>query len=117
MVAPQSVKTIGGVGSSNFWFDTTGFGRFPAYTRRSNPLYYDNLRGPSFSNVDAVLSKKFDVHERIKPEFRLEAYNAFNKLNWANPTVSITASDFGRTNAPVAGNFGRQLRYAFRVEF
>jgi len=117
MVAPESVKTIGGVGSSNFWFDTTGFGRLPAYTRRSNPLYYDNLRGPSFSNVDAVLSKKFDVHERIKPEFRLEAYNAFNKLNWANPTVSITASDFGRTNAPVAGNFGRQLRYAFRVEF
>jgi hypothetical protein len=117
MVAPPSVKKIGGVGAGSYWFDVTGFGRLPAYTRRSNPLYYDDLRGPSFSNLDAVLSKKFDIHERIKPEFRLEAYNAFNVINWANPTVSITASDFGRTNAPVAGNFGRQLRYALRVEF
>ena len=117
MVAPESVNQIGGTGIGNYWFDVTGFGRLPAYTRRSNPLYYDNLRGPSFTNVDAVLTKRFNVHEKITPEFRLEAYNAFNKLNWANPNVSITASDFGRTNAPVAGNFGRQLRYALRVEF
>ncbi len=117
MVAPPSVKKIGGVGAANLWFDTTGFGRLPAYTRRSNPLYYDDLRGPGFSNLDAVLSKKFTIRERFKPEFRLEAYNAFNKLNWANPTVSITASDFGRTNAPAAGNYGRQLRYALRLEF
>jgi hypothetical protein len=82
-----------------------------------NPRYYDNLRGPTFHNVDAVLTKRFNIHERVKPEFRLEAYNAFNTLNWANPQVSITASDFGKTNAPAAGNFGRQLRYAVRVEF
>ncbi len=117
MVAPGDVKTLGGTGAGNLWFDTTGFGRLPAFTRRSNPLYYDNLRGPTFHNVDAVLSKKFRFHERFVPEFRLEAYNALNKLNWANPNVSITSSDFGRTNAPVAGNLGRQLRYALRFEF
>lgn len=57
------------------------------------------------------------VHERFTPEFRLESYNPMNQINWANPNVSITASDFGRTNAPVAGNVGRQLRCAVRVEF
>lgn len=117
MVAPGDVKTLGGTGAGNLWFDTTGFGRLPAFTRRSNPLYYDNLRGPTFHNVDAVLSKKFRFHERFVREFRLEAYNALNKLNWANPNVSITSSDFGRTNAPVAGNLGRQFRYALRFEF
>lgn len=117
MAAPQSARQVGETGASKYWFDVTGFGRLAAYTRRSNPMYYDDLRGPTFHNVDAVLSKRFTVLERLKPEFRLEAYNAFNKLNWANPTVSITASDFGRTNAPVGGNVGRQLRYAIRVEF
>lgn len=117
MIAPASVKRLGGTGAGSYWFDISGFGRLPAYTRRSNPLYYEDLRGPSFSNLDAVLSKRFNLHERIAPEIRLEAYNALNVINWANPTVSITASDFGRTNAPVAGNFGRQLRYALRVEF
>lgn len=117
MVAPQSAKQLGGTGASQFWFDTTGFGRLPAFTRRANPLYYDNLRGPSFSNLDAVLSKRFAVHERFRPEFRLEAYNAFNVVNWANPVTNVAASDFGRTNALVGGNAGRQLRYALRVEF
>ncbi|MFN0103148.1 MAG: carboxypeptidase regulatory-like domain-containing protein, partial [Bryobacteraceae bacterium] len=110
MVAPQEVKQLGGTGTSDRWFDITGFSRLPAFTRRANPLYYDSLRGPVFNNVDAVLSKKFSIHERIKPEFRLEAYNALNRLNWANPNTNITASDFGRTNAAVAGNLGRQLR-------
>ncbi len=117
MVAPASVKKLGGTGANNYWFDVTGFARLPAYTRRSNPLYYDDLRGPSFSNVDAVLSKRFAVHERVRPEVRLEAYNALNVINWANPTVSITASNFGRTNALAGGNAGRQLRYALRLEF
>jgi hypothetical protein len=117
MVAPSSVTKIGGVGAGNYWFDVTGFNRLPAYTRRSNPLYYENLRGPGFSNLDAVLAKKFNVHERLKPEFRLEAYNALNGINWANPTVSITASDFGRTNSLAPGTAGRQLRYALRLEF
>ena len=77
----------------------------------------DNLHGPVFSNVAAVLSKKFMIHENIKAEFRLEAYNAINGWNWANPQLSITASDFGRTNAGAAGQAGRRLQYVFRVEF
>ncbi|NWG13740.1 MAG: hypothetical protein HXY20_09415, partial [Acidobacteria bacterium] len=117
MVAPQSVKKIGGVGSKQYWFDTTGFTTLPAYTRRSNPLYYDDLRGPSYSNLDAVLSKKFNIRENLRLEFRLEAYNALNGWNWANPTLTITASDFGRTNSPAAGQLGRRLQYMFRLEF
>lgn len=111
MTAPASGKQLGETGSGKYGFDITGLGRLPAYTRRSNPLYYEKLRGPAFSNVDAVLTKKFAIHEKIRPEFRLEAYNAFNKLNWANPTVSITASDFGRTNAPAAGLRFRSLSW------
>jgi hypothetical protein len=38
-------------------------------------------------------------------------------MNWANPNVSVSASDFGRTNAIAPGYAGRRLQYALRLEF
>jgi len=117
MTAPTSVTKLGGVGKGAYWFDVTQFSTLPAYTRRTNPNYYDNLRGPTYSNLDAVLSKRITIHENMKFECRLEAYNALNGWNWANPTLTITSSDFGRTNSPAAGYAGRRLQYVFRLEF
>ena len=45
MVAPESVTKVGETGADKYWFDVTGFARQPAYTRRSNPWYYDGLDG------------------------------------------------------------------------
>ncbi len=64
-----------------------------------------------------MLSKRVRLPRNMTAELRLEAYNALNQIVWANPTVSITASDFGRTNALAAGFFGRRLQYALRLEF
>jgi hypothetical protein len=115
MVAPESVRKIGDVGRNGFWFDTTGFSRLPAFTRRSNPLQYDNLTGPSFKNLDATLSKSFTLPRDSQLEFRLEAYNAFNQLIWANPNTNIASSDFGKTI--FGANSGRRLQYAVRFQF
>ena len=38
-------------------------------------------------------------------------------MNWANPTLTVTASDFGKTNAQAVGYYGRQLQYSARIEF
>jgi hypothetical protein len=117
MTAPASVKQVGGVGKNGYWFDTTGFASLPSYTRRANPYQYDNLFGPPYRVVDAVLSKRFTVHKDVKLQVRLEAYNVLNMINWANPNLTVTASDFGVTNALYSGTAGRQLQYAFRLEF
>ncbi len=117
MVAPESVTKIGEVGKDKYWFDTTGFSTLPAYTRRANPNQYDGFTGPNFWNVDATISKSFKLPRDTRLEFRLEAYNAFNHMNWANPQLSITASDFGRTYTQAANYTGRTLQYAFRLEF
>lgn len=115
MLAPESVKKLGEAGRDKYWFDTTGFAVLPAFTRRANPWQYDNLTGPSFSNLDATISKKFNLRESLRLEFRLEAYNALNEIIWTNPNTTITSSDFGRTFAPA--NSGRRLQYMFRLEF
>ena len=117
MVAPESVTKTGEVGANQYWFDVTGFARQPAYTRRSNPWSYDNLTGPGFTNLDLTLQKTFKLNGRIRLQVRMDAFNALNGMNWANPTTTITASDFGRTNAQATGYYGRQLQYSARVEF
>jgi hypothetical protein len=117
MVAPSSVKKIGEVGAGKYWFDVAGFAVQPAYTRRSNPWHYDGLTGPGFSNIDLALFKRVRINERFRAEIRLEAYNAVNGMNWANPTLSVNLSDFGRTNAQASGYYGRQLQYSARLVF
>ena len=117
LVAPQSVEKIGENGADKYWFDVTGFARQPAYTRRSNPWTFDGLTGPSYSNLDLTLQKTFKLNRRFRLQIRMDAFNALNGMNWADPNLSITASDFGRTNAQESGYFGRQLQYAVRLEF
>lgn len=117
MVAPTSVAQVGEVGANNYWFDTTGFAQQPAFTRRSNPWYFEGLNGPGFTNLDLTLSKSFKLRGRTRLQLRLDAFNALNGMNWANPTLTVTASDFGRTNAQAGGYYGRQLQYSARLEF
>src|SRR5690606_19226394 len=47
------------------WFNTDAFSRLPAntYVLRTNPLQYDCLTGPKFSQLDATLTKDFAVTE------------------------------------------------------
>jgi hypothetical protein len=118
MVAPSATPdTIGEVGAGKFWFDTAGFERLPAFTRRANPWQYDDLKGPNYQNVDLALSKRVPLKGNVKLNLRLEAYNLLNGMNWANPSTTIGASDFGQALRQADAYFGRQLQYTLRVEF
>ena len=111
------VQQIGCQGSGCYWFDKTGFAAAPSFTRRTNPWYYDGLNGPGFKNLDLSLTKKFPIKERAKLGIRMDAFNALNGMNWAAPQLSVTASDFGKTNTQLTGYFGRQLQFSARLEF
>jgi hypothetical protein len=81
----------------NRWFNTTAFSPIPAntYVLRTNPYQYDCLKSPTFMNVDATLSKNFNITEKIHTELKMNAYNALNKLNLGPPNTDITSSQFG----------------------
>jgi len=99
------------------WFDGSGLKQLPSNTRRANPWYYDDILGPAFTNVDLALAKTFDLSQRFKLQLRLEAYNALNQMAWANPNMTVTSSDFGKTTTQRAGYYGRQLQYSARLRF
>jgi hypothetical protein len=118
ITAPDSgVRKIGCQGAGCLWFDTAGFAAALSFTRRANPWYYDGLNGPGFKNLDLSLAKNFAVTERAKLAIRMEAFNALNGMNWASPQLSVTASDFGKTNTQLSGYFGRQLQLSAHLQF
>lgn len=97
------------------WFDTSMFQLQPAFTRRTNPLQYDDVKGPHFMNIDMTLAKMFPIKERVKFELRLESYNITNSFSGADPNLSVTGGTiFGRITAQRAGIYGRQFQYSGR---
>jgi hypothetical protein len=99
----------------NRWFDTSGFDRQPAFTPRTNPWQYNDLAGPRNWNLDATLSKFFQLNERFKLEMRMEAYNLTNSFVPNDPATNFTAATFGRTTNQI--NRGREFQYTARIHF
>jgi hypothetical protein len=53
------------------------------------------ISGPSASATDLALMKDFSLAERLRLQLRGEAFNAFNQVNFANPTTTVTSGAFG----------------------
>jgi hypothetical protein len=71
----------------------------------------NSLNGPGYRDVDMTLAKAFGLPripglgENARFEFRIDAYNLFNNLNF-NPTSivnDINATGFGRATSALAG--------------
>ncbi len=74
----------------------------------------NTFRGPGSFNSDAGLHKDFPVREAMKFQFRFEAFNIFNNVNLANPTATVTSSNFMRITS---ASDPRILQFALRFEF
>jgi hypothetical protein len=55
-----------------------------------NPFY-----GPGLVNFDTSLAKTFPIREQVAFQFRVDAYNTFNHVNWGPPNGNFTGSTFG----------------------
>src|SRR5262249_28276123 len=61
---------------------------FPALGQLGN-LGRNTLRGPGLQEFDASLFKNWTVTQKTKLQFRIEAFNLFNKANFQAPKVKI----------------------------
>jgi hypothetical protein len=96
------------------WFNTDAFSRLAPFTRRTNPWYFDDVRGPFYSNLDLTLAKKFRITEALALEFRMEAYNFANSFMGANPSTDVNSGNFGRITSQLSTHTGRELQYSAR---
>jgi len=80
------------------------------------------LRGPGLWQADAALTKRTSMSERLKLEFRAEAFNLFNRAQFGNPSSNISSGNFGMiltTANDGAIGFGtsRMLQLMLRMSF
>nr|WP_246409243.1 TonB-dependent receptor [Granulicella aggregans] len=67
----------------------------------------NSLEQPGFQNWDMSLFKGFSITERTKFQLRLEAFNAFNHVNFGGANTGLgTVTPQGQPTAIAAGNFG-----------
>jgi hypothetical protein len=75
--------------------------------------------GPATINDDMSLSKTFPIHESVALEFRMDAFNAFNRINPGNPSTCIDCGPTGGgvINGMALGTQPRQLQFAATIKF
>ncbi len=94
------------------WFDTSAFtvnalGTFGNSGRNS-------MRGPDYQTLDLGLMKTFTITDRIRAQFRLEAFNALNRANFNLPEGNRSSGNFGRITS---AQDPRILQLALRTWF
>ena len=104
------------------WFNTSAFAFQPVGTigsERRGQLY-----GPGLQRVDLSLFKNFDVTERVKLEFRTEAFNVLNTAQFTNPNATLSYSTyptpiaaFGTVTATNNAYNPRLIQFALRAKF
>ena len=74
----------------------------------------DSLEGPGYVDVDAALSRDFNIREHQQFELRFEAFNLANHTNFNNPDSTLSDSTFGVIQSDVAP---RILQFASKFTF
>lgn len=83
----------------------------------------DIARGPDFNQIDVSLSKRMAIQERSSLEFRVEAFNVFNRAQYGQPSGDLTVpSQFGVITStvnktPVGTGTPREMQLMIRLIF
>jgi hypothetical protein len=134
-VVSGNPRIIGTFGPSGQWFATTNPDGTPIFTAPAAGTFNtqrvrDLIHQPGYQNWNMGLFKTIPVNERVRFQFRAEAYNVWNHPNWCgnsgcsgttniglNPTNTAT---FGKVLAKGSGSSGqgeRNLQLSLRLEF
>ena len=91
------------------------------YQTRVLPIRDGHIRRPSFEQIDINFSKNFRITEKMKFQFRAEAFNLFNTPQYDERTfdTGTGSADFGGINKNVTtqSNFPRFFQLGFKFVF
>jgi hypothetical protein len=97
----------------NRYFDTSVYSQPAAFTFGNEPNFSSVLRAHGVRNFDLSMFKNLALRPSVTLQFRVEALNAFNRVQFSGPNTSVTSSSFGvisgQANAP------RQLQFALKL--
>jgi outer membrane receptor protein involved in Fe transport len=97
------------------WFNTGAFQKTAPGEFGSAPR--NAIRGPGLKNVDLSLSKRvvLDALKRgMNLEIRIDAFNAFNNVNFAAPNLNFASATFGRIGSALDA---REFQFGLKLNF
>lgn len=91
---PYNVRQGGKSHWLNHYFNTSAFVENALGTPGDSEKYL--MQEPPINTMDAALMRHFTITERLRGEFRWEAFNALNHPSFGQPDSSPTDSNFGQ---------------------
>jgi hypothetical protein len=78
----------------------------------------NSVFGPHLFNTDLAVQKDFPIREVATVQFRMDAFNVFNHINYGLPGGNIDQDGaIGNGPFPDGSSHPRQLQFSFRVQF
>ena len=114
---PGCAKKTGGSITKrlNGYFNTSCF-TVPALFKFGNePRTDTTLRTPGIANFDMSLFKNFKIQDWATLNFRVEAFNLFNRVQFGNPDTGLGDGTFGWITSTL--NNPRLLQFSGRITF
>lgn len=97
------------------WFNTSAY-TVPSYSFGNSPR--NSLSSDHVTQFDLSAFKRIPiVKEGTYVEFRAEAFNVFNIINYAAPANTANAAGFGTVSSLIGGNPPRQLQFELLFNF
>ena len=118
-LAPGRTHESAVTGNPDAYFDASAFVLPPAGTLGT--LGRGTFIGPNFRSFDLSAAKNTRaawLGENGNVQFRVEAFNLFNRTNFGIPNLIAFSPSFGRISLPVnPGRAARQIQLAVRLSF
>ncbi|WP_035957792.1 TonB-dependent receptor [Bryobacter aggregatus] len=97
------------------WFDTSVFSFAPAFRFGNVSRTSPDIRNPGLKTLDYSLFKNFRFFERATLQFRAEAFNLTNTVNFSAPNAQLGSGSTGTINSTAVSP--RQVQLALRLSF
>jgi hypothetical protein len=102
-----------GTRTASKWFNPAAFAAPPAYT--FGDIGRNSVYGPPLQTLDFALARTFRLTEKTSFQFRGEAFNALNKVNFGTPNRYVNTPQFGTIT--MAMTPGREIQLSARLSF
>jgi outer membrane receptor protein involved in Fe transport len=99
------------------WINRAAFVNSPAFTFGNVARNLPRTRSDGLNNFDISVLKSFAFTERIRLQFRAEAFNAFNTVTFGNPAGNIDAGNFGTVTTQATNTNARVVQLALKLLF
>lgn len=99
----------------NAYFDQSVFSQPSPFTFGNLGTRVPDVLSPGVNNLDLSLFKVFALSERFNLQFRAEAFNAFNRVQFGSPNTTVTSGSFGFVTSQA--NSPRQMQFGLKLVF